>query len=69
MAATERVDYYKDYIDLQKQYGGQYVAIYKGLVVAHAKAFDNVCKSIEDKIGDENLLIGYVEHYDAACIY
>lgn len=59
----------RDYIELQKKYSGEFVAFYKELVIAHAKTFDVLCKSVDDKIGDDNLLIEYIDPYDAVCIY
>lgn len=59
----------KNYIDLQKTYGGEFIALYKETVIAHAQTFDALYKSVEDKVGDENLVIEYIEPYEAVCVY
>lgn len=59
----------KDYISLQKLYGGEYVAFYQGTVIAHAKTFEALQDVVFDKIGDENLIIEFVEPYEAVCVY
>lgn len=58
-----------NYIDLQKAYGGEFIALYKDSIIAHATTFDALYKCVEDKIGDANLIIEYIEPYEAVCVY
>ena len=57
------------YTQLQKRYGGQFVATYKGRVIAAAKSSKELFKKISRYVGDTALLVQYVAPQSAVCIY
>ena len=60
----------KAYIQLQEQYGGKFVAIRNGQVVAigntHKELVDSIKKNMIER---KNLNFEYIERKDAVCIY
>ena len=57
------------YIQLQNKYSGEFVAIYKEKVVAHAKTSKLLFQKIKEKIGDKNLFIRHIDPKEAVCVY
>jgi len=59
-----------DYAELQKLYGGRYVAQQDGRVIASAATYDELSWKL-DKAGASwsELLIEYVEPVDVVCVY
>ena len=57
------------YVKLQKKYGGQFVALYKGKVVAKSKTSKGLFAKIVPKLGDPHLLIQHIDPKDAVCVY
>lgn len=59
----------KTYTQLQKRYGGQFVASYRGRVIAAARTSKALFGKIADHLGDPALLVQYVAPQSAVCIY
>jgi len=57
------------YIKLQVKYGGQFIALYKGKVIAKSKTSKGLFKKIAPKLGDPHLLIQHIDPKDAVCVY
>ena len=57
------------YIKLQEKYGGQFVALYKGRVIAKSKTSKELFKKVAPKLGDPHLLIQRINPKDAFCVY
>lgn len=57
------------YAKLQEKYGGQFVALYRGRVIAKAKTSKRLFAQIAPKLGDPRLSIQRVEPKDAVCVY
>lgn len=59
----------KSYVQMQKRYGGQFIASYHGRVVATAKTSKALFKKVADYIGDPALFIRFIAPQRAVCIY
>jgi len=59
----------QSYAQLQKRYGGQFVATYQGRVIASAKTSKALFKRVTKYIGDASLFIQYIAPQRAVCIY
>lgn len=59
----------QSYIQLQKRYGGRFVATYHGRVIASAKSSKALFQKIVRYIGDAALFIQYIAPQRAVCIY
>ena len=59
----------QSYAQLQKRYGGRFVATYHGRVVASAKNSKALFQKIVRYIGDAALLVQYIAPQHAVCIY
>ena len=57
------------YIKLQEKYGGQFVALYKGKVIAKSKTSKGLFAKIVPRLGDPHLVIQRIERKDAVCVY
>ena len=57
------------YAKLQEKYGGQFVALYKGKVIAKSKTSKGLFAKVAPKLGDPHLLIQRVNPKDAFCVY
>ena len=57
------------YVKLQEKYGGQFVALYKGKVIAKSKTLKGLVTKITPKLGDPHLVIQRIERKDAVCVY
>ena len=58
------------YAELQRLYGGRYVAQLGGKVIASAETYDDLSRQLEDAAVDWSaLLIEYVEPLDVICVY
>lgn len=51
----------QSYMKLQEKYGGQFVATYKGKVIANARTSKLLFDKVKNKLGDRNLLIQHVD--------
>lgn len=60
-----------DYTQLQKEYGGEYVALLKDKVVAHGKTFGEALAEIKslNLLENEELSFRYIHPIDAVCVY
>jgi hypothetical protein len=59
-----------EYRDLQRLYGGRYVAQRDGKVIAAAETYDDLSKQLEDAATEwSGLLIEYIEPHDVVRIY
>ncbi|MBU7025571.1 MAG: hypothetical protein HXS48_01420 [Theionarchaea archaeon] len=60
-----------NYSELQKKYGGGFVAFLNGEVVAHGKTFSDVLDEAKKKgiLEDENLIFDFIEEEGAVCVY
>jgi Tfp pilus assembly protein PilP len=59
-----------EYVELQRLYGGRYVAQRDGRVIAAAETYDDLSKRLQDGTVDwSELLIEYVEPLDVVCVY
>lgn len=60
-----------NYSELQKRYGGGFVAILEGEVVAHGKTFGEVLNEVKKKgvLEDENLTFDFITEEGAICVY
>lgn len=59
-----------DYSDLQKSYGGRYVAQLHGRVIASAKTYGDLSQQLDESgAGWRDLLIEYVEPVDVIGVY
>ncbi len=59
----------KSYIQLQRRYGGRFVASYRGRVIATAKTSRALFKKIAAYLGDPALMVQYIAPQRAVCIY
>ena len=59
----------QSYIQLQKRYGGRFVATYHGRVIASAKTSKTLFEKIKRYLGDASLFIQYIAPQRAVCIY
>lgn len=59
----------QSYTQLQKRYGGKFIATYHGRVVASAKNSKALFDKITRYVGDPSLLIQYIAPQSAVCIY
>ena len=59
------------YDELQKKYGGGFVAFLNGEVVVYGKTFSEVLDKAEEKgvLEDENLIFDFIEEEGAICVY
>lgn len=57
------------YTQLQDRYGGQFVATYKGRVIASAPTSKRLFEKVRDRLGDKDLLIHHVDSKEAVCVY
>ena len=57
------------YAKLQEKYGGQFVALYKGRVIAKSRTSKRLFERIAAKLGDPHLLIQHIDPKDAVCVY
>jgi hypothetical protein len=59
------------YDELQKKYGGGFVAFLNGEVVVYGKTFSEVLDKAEEKgvLEDENLMFDFIEEESAICVY
>ena len=54
----EAKQYYEDHIkELEQQYPGQYIAIWKGRVIANGTSFGTVARSSYDQVGYQDMYI------------
>jgi hypothetical protein len=59
-----------DYAELQRLYGGRYVAQRGGQVIASAETYDDLSRQLESAAVDwGEILIEYVEPADVVCVY
>ena len=60
-----------NYSELQKRYGGGFVAILEGEVVAHGKTFGEVLDEVKKKgiLEDKNLTFDFITEEGAICVY
>ena len=59
------------YLELQKKYGGEFVATRKARVLAHAKTFEELLKGLKKKgiSYGPAIRIGRIHPTNAVCIY
>lgn len=57
------------YTQLQKKYGGKFVAIYKGKIIASAENSKKLFEKVKDKLGNKGLLIRHIDPKEAVCVY
>ena len=60
-----------NYSELQKKFGGGFVAFLHGEVVAHGKTFGDVLDEVKKRgvLEDENLTFDFIEEEGAICVY
>ena len=60
-----------NYIELQKKYGGGFVAFLGGEVVAYGKTFGDVLEKVKKKgfLEKEDLMFDFIEEEGAVCVY
>lgn len=59
-----------NYTELQRRYGGCYVARRDAEVVASAETYDELCQQLESAAVDwDNLVIEYIEPLGVVCVY
>lgn len=60
-----------NYSELQKRYGGGFVAVLHGDVVAHGKTFGEVLDRVKEKgvLEDEDLTFDFIAEEGAICVY
>ena len=59
----------KSYSQLQKKYGGKFIAKLNERVIASAKSSKALWKKVAGQVGTPDLLIEYVEPKGAICIF
>ena len=57
------------YVQLQKRYGGKFVASYRGRVIATAKTSKALFRKIASYLGDSALFVQYIAPQRAVCTY
>lgn len=59
-----------NYSELQKKYGGGFVALLEGEVVAHGKTFSDVLEKVKKEgiLENENLMFDFIEE-GTVCVY
>lgn len=57
------------YLQLQKKYGGKFIAKVDKEVIASAKTSKSLWNKVRDKIGTPEMFIEYIEPKGAICIY
>jgi len=60
-----------NYTELQRKYGGGFVALLNSEVVAHGKMFSDVLDEVKRRgvLEDENLTFDFIEEEGAVCVY
>ena len=53
------------YTQLQNKYGGEFVATYKGKVIAHAQNSKELFEKVKDKLGNKDLFVRHVDPKEA----
>jgi hypothetical protein len=59
----------RSYTQLQKRYGGKFIATYHGRVIASAKNSKTLFEKIARYVGDTALFVQYIAPQSAVCIY
>jgi len=59
----------QSYTQLQKRYGGKFIATYQGRVIAAARSSKSLFEKITRYVGDPDLLVQYIAPQSAVCIY
>ena len=59
----------RSYIQLQKRYGGKFIATYQGRVIASAKSSKALFEKITRYVGNPALFVQYIAPQSAVCIY
>mgnify|MGYP001569764685 CR=1 FL=1 len=59
----------QSYAQLQRRYGGKFIATYQGRVIASAKNSKALFEKITRYVGDPSLLVQYIAPQSAVCIY
>ena len=57
------------YTQLQKRYGGKFIARLNGQVIASAKTSRSLFNKIISRLGNRKLIIEYIEPKGAICTY
>ena len=57
------------YVQLQKRYGGKFVASRQGRVIATAPTSKDLLKKVARYVGDPRLLVQYIAPRRAVCTY
>lgn len=57
------------YIHLQDRYGGKFVAVCRGKVIANAKTSKGLFDKIKNYLGDKHLFIQHIDPKGAVCAY
>ena len=59
-----------DYAQLQRQYGGRYVARRRGEIIAAAETYDQLSDQLEQMaLNWDDVLIEYIEPANLVCVY
>ena len=59
-----------DYAQLQRQYGGRYVAHRRGEIIAAAETYDQLSDQLEQMaLNWDDVLIEYIEPANIVCVY
>jgi hypothetical protein len=59
----------QSYVQLQKRYGGKFIASYHGRVIATARTSKDLFRKIARYVGDPALFVQYIAPQRAICIY
>ncbi len=59
----------RSHTQLQKRYGGRFIATYHGRVIASARSSKALFEKIRRYVGDTALFVQYIAPQSAVCIY
>lgn len=60
-----------EYTQLQKEYGGEFIAILKDKIIAHGKTFKETFEKVKnlDQLQNENLSFRFIQPKEGICVY
>ena len=63
--------YIMEYAQLQKEYGGEFIAILKNKIIAHGKTFKDIFEKVKDKnqLENEELSFRFIQPKEGICVY
>jgi len=63
--------YVMEYSQLQKEYGGEFIAILKNKIIAHGKTFKEIFEKVKEQnlLQNEELSFRFIQPREGICVY